>query len=92
MQLDIGWDILCIEISLILSEISRLRRSISKTHFRGFLDVYQNLRHVTPRLIVLHMVDGTEHPTLFRLYLHIYPPLSERHFWWANDETMKITF
>ena len=92
MQLDIGWNTLCVEISLILSEISQLRRSISKTHFRGFLDVYQNLRHVKLQLIVLHMFDGIEHPTLFRLYLHIYPPLSERHFWWANDETMKITF
>ena len=52
VQLDIGWDILCVEISLILSEISQLRRSISKTHFLGFLDVYQNLRHVKLQLVV----------------------------------------
>ena len=92
MQLDIVWDVLCVEISLLLSEISRLRRSISKTHFRGFLDIYQNLRHVKPRLIILHMVDGTDHSTLFRLYLHIYLPLSERHFWWRMTRQRKSLF
>ena len=72
-----------------LRNLHYLRRSISKTHFRGFLDIYQNFRHVKPRLIVLHMVDGTEHLTFVSFVsTYLSTPLGEAR----RMEEMKITF